>query len=86
MGKNAGNLCKSWVKAYQVFLPNIDFRLLGIIHLVRTQNFLKNYYFLPPDTCTYQWVRNIRFLENFAYVLNERFLSQTYHKTRAFSY
>ena len=25
----------------------------GIIHLVRTQNFPKNYYFLPPDTQTF---------------------------------
>ena len=34
--------------------------LLGVIHLVRTQNFPKNQYFLPPDTYTSsnQWVRN----------------------------
>ena len=32
-------------------------RQLGIIHLVRTQNFLKNLHFLPPDTHTYVRVR-----------------------------
>ena len=39
----------------------------GIIHLVRTQNFSAKYHLLPPD----QWVRNISFSKNFAYVLNE---------------
>ena len=29
---------------------------VGIINLVRTQNFPKNYYFLPPDTHTYVYV------------------------------
>ena len=45
----------------------------GVIHLVRTQHFPKNYYFLPSDTHTYvccQGVRNVTFSENFAYVLN----------------
>ena len=37
------------------------------MHLVRTQNFPKNYYFLPSDTHTYRCVlgvRNASFTEN----------------------
>ena len=41
----------------------------GAIHLVRVENFPKNQRFLR--TCTYQDVRNVSFLENFAYVLIE---------------
>ena len=48
---------------------------LGINYLVRTRNFPKNLHVLPPDThrfvCVYQGVRNVSFLEDFAYVLNE---------------
>ena len=36
----------------------------GFIHFVKTQNYVKN-------LLTYQGVRNISFLQNFAYVLNE---------------
>ena len=43
----------------------------GVIHLVRTQNFLKNQHLLPPDMHTYVLVvHNVSFPENFAYVLN----------------
>ena len=49
---------------------NSCFVFIGIIHLVCTQNFPKNYYFLLPHTHT-QGVRNISFLENLAHVLNE---------------
>ena len=43
----------------------------GVIHLVRTQNFLKSQHFLPPDIHTYVLVvHNVSFPENFAYVLN----------------
>ena len=31
-------------------------KYLGIIHLVHTQDFPKNQYFLPPDTHTYRCV------------------------------
>ena len=34
----------------------INQRNLGIIHLVRTQNFPKNDYFVPPNTPTYMCV------------------------------
>ena len=46
---------------------------IGIIHLVRTQNFLKNYYYLPAEVNKYvcvSEVQNVSFLENLAYVLN----------------
>ena len=33
-------------------LWNIKIKQKSIIHLVRTQNLLKNYYFLPADTHT----------------------------------
>ena len=33
--------------------------------------FLHKIDFLFPDKCTYQGIRNIHFLENFAYVVNE---------------
>ena len=39
-----------------------------MIHLVRSQNSLKNEHFLPR---AYQEVRNVSFLENFAKVLKE---------------
>ena len=41
---------------------------VGIIHLVRTQNFSKN-------LCAYQGVRNVSSSGNFAYVLNEWYRS-----------
>ena len=47
---------------------------LRVIHLVRTQNFLKtnvSYPLIHTRTCAYQGVRNVSFSENFAYVLNE---------------
>ena len=57
----------------------------GVIRLVCTQNFLKNYYFLcPDDTHTYECVsggiKDVRFSENFAYVLNEWSLTIYLHK------
>ena len=50
--------------------------LLGITHLVCMQNFLKIYHFLPPDTHMYVCLTGGKkcFLENFAYVLHEKFL------------
>ena len=43
--------------SYSVFYTMSDIKdliqCLGIIHLVRTQNFLKNQHFLPPDMHTY---------------------------------
>ena len=48
--------------------------MVGIVHLVRTENFPKDWRFLPPDTHTYvcvSEVRNVSFSENFAYVVNE---------------
>ena len=52
---------------------------LGVIHLVRTQNFPKNQHFLHLIRTRYVFVsggwgggvRNVSFSENFAYVLNE---------------
>ena len=61
------------LKPYRFWCINFD-SSLGIIHLVRTQNFPKNYRFLFPDSkrpCAYQDVRNISFSEDFAYALNE---------------
>ena len=50
-------------------------KLLGIIHLVLTQNFPKKPIISCPlirtRTCVYQKVRNVSFPENFAYVLHE---------------
>ena len=44
----------------------------GIIHLVHTQNFLKNQNFLPLiRTRTYQCVTNVSFRGNFGCVVNE---------------
>ena len=45
-----------------------------VIHLVRAQNFPKNYYFLPPDTHRYvcvSEVSNVDFSKHFAYVINQ---------------
>ena len=36
-------------KAAHQFISLIDMSPLGIIHLVRLQNFRRNYYFLPFD-------------------------------------
>ena len=36
-----------------VFFELMYFLSLDIVHLVRSQNFLKKYLFLPPDTHTY---------------------------------
>ena len=52
-------------------LGDISRLFLPVIHLVRTQNFPKNWYFLPPDTHTYVIRGRKYFLENFAYVPNE---------------
>ena len=56
--------------------------LLEVIHSVRTQNFPKNYYssylLICTRTCVYQGVRNHSFTENFAYVLNEWSLTQSW--------
>ena len=54
-----------------IFLSVVKATILGIIHLVRTQDFPENFYFLPPDMHAYQEVRNVSFSENFAYLLNE---------------
>ena len=52
----------------------------GIIHLIRTQNFPKNYSISYPliraRMRAYQGVRNVSFSENFASVLNEWSLIQ----------
>ena len=47
---------------------------IEIIHLICTQNFPKtniSYFVIRTRTCTYQVVKNINFLENFTYALNE---------------
>ena len=47
---------------------------IGVIHLVRTQNFPKtniSYPLIRTRACAYHGVRNFSFSENFAYVLNE---------------
>ena len=44
------------------------------MHLVRTQKFMENWCFLPPEG-----VRNISFWENFAYVLNESLIQWVIH-------
>ena len=43
--------------------------LTRIIHLVNMQDFPKRKHLLPPFL-TDQGVRNVKFLENFAYLLN----------------
>ena len=58
---------------------------LGIIHLVRTQNFLKKTNFSYPVIRTrafaYKGLRNISFLENFTYVLNGWSFTWQHRKT-----
>ena len=59
---------------YGNFKFHLESKMLLGISSVRLQNFPKNYHFLPPvriGTCAYQGIRNISFLKNFAYVLNE---------------
>ena len=70
-------------KSYKVLLPQKIFDLetlsskldtLGLIHLVRAQNFSKTnifYSLIRTRTCAYQGIRNISFLGDLAYVLNE---------------
>ena len=70
-------------KSYKVLLPQKIFDLetlnskldtLGLIHLVRAQNFSKtniSYSLISTRTCAYKGIRNISFLGDFAYVLNE---------------
>ena len=56
------------------FKVKVYLKCIGIIHLVRSQNFLKNLHFVPligRRTSAYQGVRNVSFPENFANVLNE---------------
>ena len=36
-----------------IFLSVVEATILGIIHLVRTQDFPENFCFLPPDMHTY---------------------------------
>ena len=47
---------------------------IGIIHLVHTENLPVNnisYPVIRTRACAYQGVRNVNFLDNFAYVLDE---------------
>ena len=47
---------------------------MGVIHLVRTQNFSKtniSYPLIHTRMCVYQGVEIVSFLENLAYMLNE---------------
>ena len=48
----------------------IQSRSKGIIYLVHLQ-ISEKWTFLTPCTCAYQWVKNVSFSENCAYVLNE---------------
>ena len=49
----------------------INKKAIGVIHLVRTQNFSKSYYpLIRTRMCAYQKVRNVSFSKNFVYVLN----------------
>ena len=57
--------CKG--EAFSLRFSDISLTSIGVIHLIRTQDFPKNEHFLPPDI--YQGVRNVHFSENFAYVL-----------------
>ena len=58
-------------------------KVLGIIHLVRTQNFTNNKHLLRA----YQRVRNVHISENFAYMLNELSIMYLFRwKTNKISY
>ena len=60
--------------AVYAVLQILRYMYIDVIHLVRTQNFLKNEHFLPPDTHTYMCVSevgNVSFSENLAYILNQ---------------
>ena len=54
---------------------------VGVMHLVRTQNFLERLIFLIHISCSYQEVRKISFSENFTYVLNRSSLTTFPKKT-----
>ena len=41
------------LRASEIVMPEIFFFVVGIIYLVLTKNFLKNHYFIPPDTRSY---------------------------------
>ena len=57
--------------------------LCGIIHLICAQTFQKtniSYPLIRTRTWSYQGVRNVSVLENFAYVMNDRYLLLTHYK------
>ena len=67
----------------ETFIQHYDFDI-GAIHLVRTQNFPEtntSHHLIRTRTCTYQGVRNVSFLETFAYALMFSNLFKTFLHT-----
>ena len=74
--------CCNYLFEKEVFcLIFVCFCTFGMIHLVCSRNFLTNisYPLVHTRTCAYKELRNVSFSENFAYVLNESFLSKINH-------
>lgn len=57
------------------YTPNVLYSAFGKDHLIRTQNFpyAKLAFLIPwrAHVRVYQWIRNVRVLENFEHVLNK---------------
>ena len=68
------NYCRTYTRLQIPDLKQVQ-KHTEITHLIRLQNILENYHFLPPDTHTYVCVsgdlRNVSCSKNFANVLNE---------------
>ena len=74
--------CCNYLLEKEIFcLIFVCFCTFGMIHLVPSRNFLTNisYPLVHTRTCAYKELRNVSFSENFAYVLNESFLSKIIH-------
>ena len=76
-------LCWSKTLVLNKLIQHYDFDI-GAIHLVRTQNFPEtntSHHLIRTRTCTYQGVRNVSFLETFAYALMFSNLFKTFLHT-----
>ena len=73
----------TWISLIETFIQHYDFDI-GAIHLVRTQNFPEtntSHHLIRTRTCTFQGVRNVTFLETFAYALMFSNLFKTFLHT-----
>ena len=76
-------LCWSKTQVLNKLIQHYDFDIEAI-HLVRTQNFPEtntSHHLIRTRTCTFQGVRNVSFLETFAYALMFSNLFKTFLHT-----